>query len=138
MFSLLLGIDRIWVLTFPRERVLSCTFHSRSKNQSFCVSVTPHANFRVCLKKAETLGLRRTALFEQVLSYGYLTADGKVDFEEHEVQSVHSGVGSLFSLTMFITSAVGAWPGRAARRQVDCAMTGGILAMLIMWLLFTY
>ena len=138
VFSLLLGIDRTWVLTFPRERVLSCTFYSRSKGMSFCVSVTPNANFRVCVKEAEVLGLRRTALFEQVLSYGYLTADGKVDFEEHQVDSIHGNLGSVFLLAMLATAAVGAWPGPAARRQVDCAVTGGILAVIIGWLFSMY
>jgi hypothetical protein len=139
LFCLLLGIDRVWVLDFPNERVLNSRFFSGGKVPSYCESVTQDATFRACLDQGAEVGLRRTALFGQVLSFGIRTKDAMAPLDDYKVSTpIYDGAGILFVLALLGTSATGAWPGLAGRRQVDCAMTGSIIAVIIVWLLVVY
>lgn len=140
VFSLLLGIDRMWVLNYPREEVLSCTLHSSRKGGSYCVIRTQNSTFRgPCMNVGEGLAIRRTALFGQVLSlegtdkneYGFPPRYWDDNF-------IYAGAGLLFLAAMVLTAAAGAWPGPTGRRQVDCAMTASILAVIELWLLATH
>jgi len=135
-FSLLLCIDRIWVLDFPRESVLNSPLFS-TKRGSYCIVETPHATFHgQCFDVGETVTIHRTALFRQVLSVCLCEEGQNVSSDCYEdISFLYASGGALFPVTMFLTAAVGAWPGRTGRRQVDCAMTTGILTIIIMWLL---
>ncbi|OGX87207.1 hypothetical protein BEN48_11590 [Hymenobacter glacialis] len=143
IFSLMLGIDRAWVLTYSQEKVLSCILHSsnsRKGSSSYCVIKTQNATFQgPCMNEGEGLTIRRTALFGQVLSlestdknqYGFPPRYWDENF-------IYAGAGLLFVAAMFSTAATGAWPGSAGRRQLDCAVMGSILAIVIFWFLATH
>lgn len=135
-FGLLLCIDRIWILNYPKEPVVNSPFYS-SKRGSYCIVETPHANFRgQCFDVGEVLALRRTALFGQVLSVCLLKGGKEVSSDCYEnISFLYDSGGVLFPITMLVTAAVGMWPGRAGRRQVDCATAAGVLAIIIMLLL---
>jgi hypothetical protein len=82
------------------------------------------------------LALQRTPLFGQVISRQYQKA-----YDGNPIQAgeqIYRGAVLLLPITMFLTALVGAWPGRAGRRQVDCALTAGILAVIVVWLLFRF
>ncbi len=145
VFSLLLGIDRIWVLAYPREEVLNCTLYStsggrRGGSYSYCVVKTQNATFRgPCLNTGEVLSIRRTALFGQVLSLeGTDTSEYGFPSRYWDENLLYAGAGLLFIVSMVATAAVGAWPGSAGRRQLDCAVMGSILAIVVLWFLVTH
>ena len=137
VFGCLLGIDRMWVVDFPHEPVVRADFFSPRKMSAYCVVETPHAAMRgQCFRLGEVLAVKRTALFRQVLSCHIVAPGNKKDLIEYEAhENVYTGAGLLFPITMVLTAAVGAWPGRAGRRQVDCAQTASILATIMFWLL---
>ncbi|ALW84068.1 hypothetical protein AUC43_02500 [Hymenobacter sedentarius] len=84
------------------------------------------------------MALRRTALFGQVISLSPTTENKETPIEDYwDISFLYTTGGALFPVIMFVTALVGAWPGPAGRRQVDCAMTAGLLAVLVFWLLAT-
>ena len=139
IFSLLLIIDRMWITNFSHERVLKSTQFS-SKKGSYCVKETTNATFRggPCFRVGDLLALRRTALFGQVISVSPTIENKETLIEDYwDISFLYTSGGALFPIAMFVTALVGAWPGPVGRRQVDCAMTAGLLAVIVIWLLAT-
>ncbi|MBF9236360.1 J domain-containing protein [Hymenobacter sp. BT683] len=139
VFSLLLGIDRVWVLNYPREEVQSCTLHSSKKGGSYCVIRTQNSTFRgPCMNAGEVLDMRRTALFGQVLAYKVIeTRQYGLPSRYWDENFIYAGAGLIFVVAMVLTASVGAWPGPAGKRQVECAATAAILAIIVLWFLAT-
>ena len=113
VFSILIGMDRMWVLDYPHETVLSSNFYNPAKSAPYCVVETPHASARgQCFYVGEVLAVRRTAVFRQVLSCHIVaTTSGEAPTEYEMGENIYVGPGLLLLLTMFLTAAAGAWPG---------------------------
>ena len=137
IFSLLIGLDRLWVLDFPHEQVLRSDFYDPRKGASYCVVETPHASVRgQCFYTGQILAMKRTALFRQVLSCHIVSAESNeepIEYKMHE--NIYVGAGLLLPLALLLTATVGAWPGRVGRRQVDCATMAVLLAVITVWLI---
>ena len=143
VFGLLLALDRACVQTFLNEEVLRADtrtkYNRRGQAVGYVTDVeTPNASFSSenTFEVGDVLVLRRTPVFGQVLSRQYQQGYDGNPIETGE--QLYRGATLLLPITMFLTAFVGAWPGSAGRRQVDCALTAGILAVMVVWLLLRY
>jgi hypothetical protein len=143
VFGLLLALDRACVQTFLNEEVLRADtwvkYNRRGRPIGSVTTIeTPNASFSSEneYKVGDVLALQRTPLFGQVISRQYQKGYDSSPIEASD--QLYRGAPLLLPITMFLTALVGAWPGRAGRRQMDCALTAGILAVIVLWLLFRF
>lgn len=80
------------------------------------------------------LALRVTPLFWQVLMVRRATKGFEQTYDNRG-HTIYGSVGWLYAV-LGIVAIVGAWPGRVARRQVECAVMAAVLLVILLWISF--
>jgi hypothetical protein len=142
VFGLLLVIDSQWVLTLPKEPVVSQEYHiSYSRRggvlDSYYLTQTPRASFRgqIPYKPGEVLALTRTVLFRQVLTHRPASAPIQATINSREETLYNYGPILCFPFIMWAAAVVGTWPGPVRRRAVDAAVTAFLFALITVFFL---
>jgi len=138
---LLIGLDYFIPLSYPTEPILSAEYrveysrHGRIAREYY-VYETPHTSLKTMYSYPEgtVLALRVTPLFRQVLTFRRATDGPEDDFDNQE-HTIYGPVGWLF-VALGIVAVVGAWPGRVARRQVECAVMTSVLLIILSWIAY--
>ncbi|MDO7874944.1 J domain-containing protein [Hymenobacter sp. ASUV-10] len=140
-FCLLLALDYAVALDYPSEPILSAEYRPErdrygSVLREYYAYETPHTSLRAlyAYPAGEVMVLRITPLFRQVLTFRRVADSPEYDYNNRE-HTIYGAVGWLF-VALRIIAVVGAWPGRVARRQVECAVTASVLFIILIWVAF--
>lgn len=135
---LLLAVDYFIPLTYSSEPILSSEYYEEyGRNHiimnTYYVYETPHTSARIpdFYPDGTVLNLKITPLFSQVLAFRRAADQPEITIDNRE-HTIYGTVGWLFGV-LGIVAIVGAWPGRVARRQVECAVMAGVLLAVLVW-----
>ncbi|GAA4382311.1 J domain-containing protein [Hymenobacter koreensis] len=132
-FGLIL-VDRSWTLTFSSEQPLSVREY-RGRGDYHWVT-TPHAAFRVVgtFPAGTYFAIERSAVLQQVRRYQYWRgakpASGVINYDSGSVY----GALFFFPVAMAGCAAFGLWRRRSPKRTVDSAVSGVLLAVVVVYL----